>query len=530
MAVGVGYLHAQISFAGVQYFQPGYAYRHALNPAFVPQWGYVGFPVVGSINVGLTSNLGIADFVYTLADGEKVSFMHPDVSPERFLDNIKKDNYLNMNADVSVLSAGWFWGRSFWTFDVRLKQGMQMTAPYELFEFVKKEELKNPTQYNMKNLGMEVLAYTEIGIGCARELDDRWTVGGKFKFLIGVSSVSFRVRDMQLSLIDETWKVSSDADLHVFGRFFDVERSEEDGFSCRYGKFSPSGYGMAVDLGAEFRPRFIKGLRFSASLLDLGFLCYKKENVHKYEARGEVEYTPSETLAEDVHGMFDFAEVPVYEDYVKRVMPTLNLAVEYGFFGNRFSVGLLSSTTFYALRAESELSVVGNIHPARWFSVSLAYAFIGNRRGLGWAVNFTPKYGLNLFISSNYTPCYVNSDFVPLKRAHMNAQVGLTFAIGNNRRCTFGAPEHDNNAFPYTYRHPERNKPNRYETFGTTGTDEEVWEDPWGDFEEVKTVPERVPEDGSEEVRAVGQETEAIPAVEDVPEEETEETRSDENE
>ncbi len=527
--MGFGCLYPQ-TFSGVQYFQPGYAYRHTLNPAFVPQWGYVGFPALGSINAGLSSNLGIADFLYPLDNGRVGTFLHPEVTPERFLKNIKKTNYLNINVDMSVLSAGWFWGRSFWSFDVRVKAGAQMVAPYSFFEFLKRGMDRNPTEYNIKNMGLQMQAYAEIGIGCARELNEQWTVGGKFKFLIGVASASLRIKDMQVSLSDEVWKVNSNADVHVFGRLADIDFSG-GGFppAFRFGELSPSGYGMAVDLGMEFRPAFANGLRFSASLLDLGFLCYGQESVRKYEARGEAEFTgfeelgtdmdlsgEIENLTDDLLGMLDFEEVSVYRGYAKRVTPTLNFAVEYGFWGNRFSVGLLSSTTFYALHPESELSVVGNIHPARWFSVSLAYSFLGNRRGLGWAVNITPKYGLNLFIASNYTPLYVGRFFMPLKRAHANVQVGFTFAIGNNRRCTFGAPDYDNNAFPYTYRYPELNKPNRYEQYGEADMSDDVYNS-WWDDEETPAVPQ---EASSVESAPADEENEAA----------DEETGADENE
>ncbi len=542
--VGLGCLYPQTSFSGVQYFQPGYAYRHTLNPAFVPQWGYVSFPALGDINMGLTSNLGIADFLYPLKNGSVGTFLHPEVTPERFLKNIKRTNYLNLNFDMSIVSTGWFWGRSFWSVDVRVKAGVQLMAPYEFFEFLKRGMDKNPAVYNIKNMGAQAQAYTEIAVGYARDLDEQWSVGGKFKFLTGVSTASLWVRNMQITLSDEVWKVNSQADMHVFGRL--VELETEDNLSLRFGGLSlPSGYGIAVDLGAEFRPAFANGLRFSASVLDLGFLCYGQENVRKYEAQGEVEYTgfedlgmdmdlsgEIERLTDDMLGMFDFKEVPVYKNYVKRVTPTLNFAVEYGFWGNRFSVGLLSSTTFYALHPESELSVVGNIHPARWFSVSLAYAFVGNRRGLGWAVNITPKYGLNLFISSNYTPLYVGKAFMPLKRAHANVQFGLTFAIGNNRRYTYGASDYDNNAFPYTYRHPELNRPNRYEMFMDGDATDDVYGNSWWDDEETPAVEETP----SVEEQSAPEEVENAPAeVESAPVEEEnaaveEQAEADENE
>ena len=96
LAVGSGKLRAQSGVAGVEYFQPGYAYRHMLNPAFVPQWGYVGIPVLGLFNMDVRSNLGLADFLYPLENGKLGTFMHPEVSSEEFLSNIKKRNKIGI--------------------------------------------------------------------------------------------------------------------------------------------------------------------------------------------------------------------------------------------------------------------------------------------------------------------------------------------------------------------------------------------------------------------------------------------------
>ncbi|MDE7102550.1 MAG: hypothetical protein K2O37_07110, partial [Bacteroidales bacterium] len=156
----------------------------------------------------------------------------------------------------------------------------------------------------------------------------------------------------------------------------------------------------------------------------------------------------------------------------------------------------------------------------------------GNRRGLGWAVNITPKYGLNLFISSNYTPLYVGKAFMPLKRAHANVQFGLTFAIGNNRRYTYGASDYDNNAFPYTYRHPELNRPNRYEMFMDGDATDDVYGNSWWDDEETPAVEETP----SVEEQSAPEEVENAPAeVESAPVEEEnaaveEQAEADENE
>lgn len=487
--------------AGVEYFQPGYAYRHRFNPAFVPQWGYMGMPGIGNLNVSMASTMGLSDFLYPLENGKLGTFMHPEVSADAFLKNIRKKNNLSVGFDIDVLSAGWFWGRAFWSFDISAKGGMQMSIPYGLFEFVKKEMTANPSRYHIKDLRVDALAYMEVALGHSRSLNEEITVGGKLKFLVG-TQMEMRVNRMDISLGDEAWTVSSDADFRVFGRL--VETSANDAYfpDFRIGDVAPSGYGIAFDLGMEYKPLFLPGLRFSAAVTDLGFLYYGKNGMKAYKAAGNVLFDGFEQigmdmdlqeevngLVEDMKSMLAWEEIPVLKEMVRMVNPTLNFGVEYGFWGNRFSLGLLNTTTFYPSHVQSELSLIANIHPARWFSLSFSYAFIGHREGFGWAFNITPKWGLNLFVASNYTPLQVNPQWIPLKRAHAHVQVGLTIPLGNNRAYLYDKEPDDVNAFPYSFRYPDDHK-NRYEPYGYGGS---------GWNEEEVEVEEEVEEEEEEE-------------------------------
>lgn len=474
LVVGSGKLSAQSGVAGVEYFQPGYAYRHMLNPAFVPQWGYVGIPVLGLLNMDVRSNLGLADFLYPLENGKLGTFMHPEVSSEEFLSNIKKRNKIGIGLNTNILSAGWFWGKAFWNVHVGLKSNLQLGIPYEFFDFVKNEMDANPTRYTISDLEASLRAYVEVGIGYSRVLNDEFSVGGKFKFLIGIAEAELRVNSMDIALSDEAWRINTNADFRVFGRILESEMPDGSTFpTLAFGAIAPAGYGAAIDLGGEYRPSFLPGLRFSLALTDLGFLSYKPQDIAQYTAKGEVLFEgfgnvgpdmdveqEVDGLVSDLESMATFEEVPVDENLSRMINPTLNIGAEYGFWGNRFSVGLLNTTTFYHAYAQSDLSVIANIHPVRWFSVSLAYSFMGGGNGFGWALNITPSHGINLFLASNYTPLQVNPQFIPLKRANANIQLGLTIPLGRNRAYTQDKEPHDVNVFPYGFEDPE-NHPNK---------------------------------------------------------------------
>jgi len=52
------------------YFLEGATFRHQLNPAFMGERNYISIPLLGNINVGTSSNIGLTDFIYKYNDPE----------------------------------------------------------------------------------------------------------------------------------------------------------------------------------------------------------------------------------------------------------------------------------------------------------------------------------------------------------------------------------------------------------------------------------------------------------------------------
>ena len=76
------------------YFLDGYMYKYQLNPAFQGERGFIALPAIGKVSVGLESNMALGSFVYPTSDGTLITALHPDVSAEDFLKNIKKENLM----------------------------------------------------------------------------------------------------------------------------------------------------------------------------------------------------------------------------------------------------------------------------------------------------------------------------------------------------------------------------------------------------------------------------------------------------
>lgn len=430
--------------AMTEYFLPAYNQRHWLNPALLPQFGYFNFPGAGMISVGAQGNLGLGSLLYPLENGKMGTFLHPDVSVDEAMKHFRKNNHMNVNADVSLLSWGWYQGTSFWSIDISAHVHGDVNLPREAFEFLKRGMTGDPTEYRIKNAGFDAQAWASIALGHARAVTPEWHVGGKFKFLYSALDLSVNLPKTDLSLSGDAWNIHTNGVGQMHGVLRPtVEGDSITGFGIgHFGK--DAGYGIAFDLGFEYRPNYVHGLRFSFALTDLGFIVYRKQSGARMEATGDLVYEGMD-LKTDGSGEFDLnadlglkAEVPS-KGYCRALFARMNAGVEYDFYLDMFSVGLLSSTYLNWNHVTTELTASVNMKLLRWLSLSVSYSFLKTRQTIGWALNLTPKWGLNFFFASDYTPLVYNrvkleGAKVPLPSRQINAQFmfGLSIPIGKN--------------------------------------------------------------------------------------------------
>lgn len=430
--------------AMTEYFLPGYNQRHWLNPALLPQFGYFNFPGVGMINVGVQGNLGLGALLYPLENGKLGTFLHPDVSAEEALKGFRKNNHLNVNADVSLLSWGWYEGTSFWSVDLSVHAHGDVNLPYGAFEFLKRGMTGDPTEYHLKNIGFNAQAWASLAFGHARAITPEWHVGSKFKVLYSAFDLSANLPRTDLLLSGDVWRVRTNGLGQMHGVLQPVVAGDSlSGFEL--GSFGrDAGYGIAFDLGFEYRPNYVHGLRFSFALTDIGFIVYRKQTGAELRLSGEAVYEGMDLSLESGGGMnlnADFgltAEVSP-KTYCRAMFARMNAGVEYDFYLDMFSVGLLSSTYLNWHHVTTELTASINMKLLHWLSLSVSYSFLKTRQSIGWALNITPKWGLNFFFASDYTPVVydrinLNGAKVPMPSRQINAQFmfGLSIPIGSS--------------------------------------------------------------------------------------------------
>ena len=448
--IGASELSAQQS--RTSYFMKGSTVSTLQNPAFRPDRGYLSIPVLGGINPSFTTNgLTVDQLVYPKG-GETVLFLDPSVDTDQFLKGLKTDNRIHSSMHTQILGAGWYSGKSFWTIDLSLWANASLSTPKSLFEFMKKGNGVDGTTYNIRNLQSTVESYVSVGLGYSRPVNDKLTIGGKLKFLVGAGSAEAQIDQMHAVMNAGQWNITSQGTLHVSAK--DVQAQQEldndgkpyiDGFEIN--EPGIAGYGAGIDLGASYR--LTDRITLSAALLDFGFINWGKGvygvadgdfNFDGFDLVVNETATDKPSVSDQFDSLTDDLEDLVHfreqgqKSRTTMLRSTINIAGEYELVKDKLTFGLLSSTRFYQPKAHTELTVSTNYRPINWFEAALSYSFIHSQfQTYGLALNFSPCW-INFFVGTDYMLTKVSTEYIPLKSRAADFYFGISIPMGRRHK------------------------------------------------------------------------------------------------
>ena len=415
----------QAQYMRSSYFMDGSSTRMQLNPAAQPKRGYINLPVIGSLTAEVSSNsLGIQDVIDVFdSDGE---FYNND----KFYNRLKGMNELNINLNTDVISFGFYRGKGFWSFNVGARVDVDATIPKTMFEYLRATDAEDFTwgsgrTFNIQNEKLRLNSYIEVGAGYSRAINDRLTIGGKAKLLLGAGNLNLKINQLYMSGketgLDSEFQLKSDAYLEASAKGLDLE--EENGYitDLDYNNFGISGYGAGLDLGASYQ--VMKNLTFSAAILDLGFISWGKSSTQIAESNKDIaidkdNYSEStDVLDFELYGL----QKKENKSRTTSLSPTMVLGGEYGFLNNKLGVGLLSTTRFGQLKTYSELTLSANYRPNTLINATLSYSMLQGGETFGFAFKVGP-----LMLGTDYM-------FFGNNSKHVNAFIGLSIPLGKRK-------------------------------------------------------------------------------------------------
>lgn len=442
--------HAQ--FLRTSYFMDGTHYRQQLNPALMPVRGYLNIPAIGSLNASVnSSSLGyqdVLDIIDNSEDGDY--FMSND-----FMNRLKASNDLNVNLSTDILSAGWYKGKNFWSINIGLRNDIGASIPKSMFQFMRNMDGLDGNDWNRLSninertgdLAMSINSYTEIGVGLARSINSRLTVGAKVKALLGIGNVEMKINNVSvnsnLSGFDSNnpneWNGSAsinvDATIESSSKLIELEQDYGNNYvdNIDFGSFGLAGFGAAIDLGASYK--LLDNLTLSASILDLGFIKWSEGNTsfaqanttHSYNLANESDrYEFADLVSSGEVLNFDMLQMKVDESKKKgrssSLTSTLVLGAEYGLLNNKLAVGALYTGRFSEPKTINELTFSANYRPKNYFNLAASYSVL---QGEGKTFGLAAKLGI-LFVGTDYM-------FFGEDTKNVNAYIGISIPLNRKK-------------------------------------------------------------------------------------------------
>lgn len=440
------------------YFLEATPYRHQLNPAFMGVRNYVAIPVLGNLNIGVQSNIGLSDFIYDYNDPngkyDYTTFMNSSVSRDEFLGKIHKKNRVDMNLSMPVISFGFHKFNGFNTMEINLRSNTSVNMPYALFDFMKSGlHRAEGSHYQIKDFGIRTNNYVEMALGHSRKITEKLTVGAKVKFLFGMANIEAKFDRMDIYLSQNKWEISANGSLNASfrGGSFKTKdpdaqgRVEVDGLD--FDSPGLGGFGLGVDLGATYD--LLEGLQLSAAVLDLGFISWsntlKGQNEGKpflFEGFRDVAIDSDEDddpddldnqfddLLDDLEAMVKFYDQGKGGSRTTALAAVLNVGAQYTFpFYKRLTFGLLSSTHINGKYTWSEGRLSANIAPTGWFEASVNYGISNFGSSLGWMFHMHGN-GFSFFLGTDHMLTKVNPQFIPINNLNMDVSMGMNITFG----------------------------------------------------------------------------------------------------
>lgn len=439
-------------FLRTSYFMEGTHYRQQLNPALAPGRGYLNLPVIGTFNASVNSStLGYQDVMDIIDNTEGGDFFKSDA----FINKLDNLNNLNVNLSTDILSAGWYKGKNFWSFNIGLRNDIGASIPKGMFEFLREmdglsaydnlERLSNIDQ-KVGHQSLEINSYAEVGVGLARNITERLTVGARVKALLGVGNLKLDINNIAVSSnlsgyntgdlndLNGRAEIKVDATLENSSKL--IELSQNDGVidEIDFGTFGLAGYGLGIDLGASYK--LMDKLTLSASLLDLGFMKWSKNNTSVARATANQSYdlTNSSDRYEFVDKVasgevlnFDMLNMTLDKSAQKNrstsLTSTLVLGAEYELLGDLLAVGALYTGRFAKPETLNELTLSANIRPKNNLNLALSYSlWQGSGKTFGVAAKLGP-----IFVGTDYM-------FFGKDTKNLNAYIGFSLPLNKQKK------------------------------------------------------------------------------------------------
>lgn len=442
---------AQTTYSG--YFLDNYTYRYEMNPAFGNSKGFVSMPVLGNFNTAIRGTLHLSDIFYKNPNGGKtLLFTNPQIPVSEAMGKFGNRNKIGTNNKINLLSVGFKAFGGFNSLTISASANLEASLPKAFFSLAK-EGISNKT-YDIKDMFAYANAYATVALNHSHDIKQvpGLRIGASLKFLIGAGNVDVRFNEADLTLGTDAWSARTNADIYasVTGLRFEKDTYTPKGINGGAPReyvsganlddgFGINGFGVAVDLGAEYKWR---DFRFSAAVLDLGAMSWGKTqwastdgtqtistDAYTFNADGSLDNSfdnELDKLQDDLSKLYQLKDMGELNSRTSTLAATLNFGVDYELpVYRKLHFGLLNSTRINGPYTWTQFRLSANIAPVKVFSADVNVVAGTYGVGFGWMLNLHAT-GINLFLGMDHTLGTLSKQMIPLN-SNASFNFGLNF-------------------------------------------------------------------------------------------------------
>lgn len=415
--------------------------RMYMNPAMVHSNKlYIGLPILSSQYINFSnSGFKYSDLIRHNGDSLYVDF-------DNMLSKLSDNNYISMALQPDLLSFGFRVKKNYFSFNATEKINVRFRYPKNFMEFVWKGNGAMLGEEVNFNFGINAIHYREYGLGYAREINEKLTVGGKLKYLYGMENVWTEESDVSLTTDPNSFAITAKSNIKINVSGID---SVGKGPISDY-LFKKKNKGLGIDLGGVYKLN--EKLSFSASIIDLGFIRWK-DNVSNYQSNNtNASYTYegmdlnqllNDTSDSKFSALLDsvvntFKLDTVHNSYSTRLSTQVYMGGNYNF-TEKINVGALLYGQVFDKSIHPGLALSYNQRLGNWFGFSLSYSMYNRSYN---------NAGLGLCFGNGPTQFYVVSDNLlgalfpqNTKNIHFNWGFNLTFGKGGKDKDKDGVSD-----------------------------------------------------------------------------------------
>jgi len=440
------------------YFLDEWSQRHTLNASFAPEYGYFSLPVLGGIELGVKSNTGMTNYIYPIDPSNPLypnykftTFLNSSVDGNQFMNSLPSNVTINQNMKLNLLSFGFYTSRkSFWSFDIFLKENMDVSLPKDFFRLAKLGMVTQNNVFDLKNLSIEQTNMAQVSLGYSREINSKLRVGLNAKLLVGLAKAKVNYTKFDVTLAGNSYTMSAQGESYFMTDAISIGKDADNNYdfeniSTNMSNIKPAGYGAAFDFGFTYKP--VKHVTIAASVSDIGFMKWNASSIKKGIANSNVVYTgfsdinvdsvdvqsQLDQLKTDAEKLIKFKETANSKSITENIPYTVNASAEYSIFANDkhdIRLGLLYQSYNSSTIHKNEIIGALTLKPLSWLTFSGTCDILNkdfNR--YGFAMNISPRW-INLYIASDYITPKINHQYMPIDKVNLNISFGGSFVIG----------------------------------------------------------------------------------------------------